>query len=88
MPDYASAVRQATLAAARLHRDLGSEAVVTRAGSSVDVFGVVARLHVPMLLRPLNGLLGAFLSDPIPGILITRSLEKRSTSKIGASRHP
>jgi Zn-dependent peptidase ImmA (M78 family) len=71
MPDYTSAVRQATLAAARLHRDLGSEAGVTRAGGSVDIFGVVARLRVPMLLRPLNGLLGAFLSDPMPGILIT-----------------
>ena len=71
MPDYASAVRQATLAAARLHRDLGSEAVLTRAGGNVDVFAVLAKLGVPMLLRPLSGLLGAFLRDPMPGILIT-----------------
>jgi Zn-dependent peptidase ImmA (M78 family) len=71
MPDYASAVRQATLAAARLHRDLGSEAVLTRGGGNVDVFAVLAKLGVPMLLRPLSGLLGAFLRDPMPGILIT-----------------
>ncbi len=71
MADYASAVRNATLAAARLHRDLGSEAMLTRTGGCVDIFAVVARLGVPMLLRPLNGLLGAFLSDPTPGILVT-----------------
>jgi hypothetical protein len=71
MADYAGAVRNATLAAARLHRDLGSEAVVTRVGGNVDVFAVFAKLGVPTLLRPLKGLLGAFLSDPIPGVLIT-----------------
>lgn len=71
MADYASAVRNATLAAARLHRDLGSEAAITSAGGCVDIFAAVARLGVPMLLRPLNGLLGAFLSDPTPGILVT-----------------
>lgn len=71
MPNYASAIRTATLAAARLHRDLGSEALLTRVGGNVDIFTIVARLGVPMLLRPLNGLLGAFLSDPMPGILVT-----------------
>jgi Zn-dependent peptidase ImmA (M78 family) len=71
MPDYASAIRRATLAAAHLHRDLGSEAVVTGAGSSVDIFSAVVQLHITMLLRPLEGLLGAFLSNPTPGILIT-----------------
>lgn len=71
MADYAGAVRHAALTAARLHRDLGTEAVLTRAGGNVDIFAVVAKLGVPLLLRPLNGLLGAFLSDPTPGILVT-----------------
>lgn len=71
MSDYASAVRNATLAAARLHRDLGSEAMLTREGGNVDIFAVVAKLGIPMLLRPLKGLLGAFLSSPRPGIIIT-----------------
>ena len=71
MPDYAGAVRHGALAAARLHRDLGTEEVVTRVGGGIDIFAVVAKLRVPLLLRPLNGLLGAFLSDPTPGILVT-----------------
>src|SRR5271170_2214925 len=71
MPDYASAVRQATLAAARLHRDFGSETVLRHSGGNVDVFGVIAKLGVPMLLRPLSGLLGAFLPEPMAGILVT-----------------
>src|SRR4051794_32273899 len=72
MADYASAVRKGTLAAARLHRDLGTEARVKHAsGGGVDVFDAVARLRIPLLLRPLKGLLGAYLSDPMPGVLVT-----------------
>lgn len=71
MPDYASAVRGATMAAARLHRDLGTEARLHRHGGNIDVFEAVALLRVPLLLRPLEGLLGAFLSDPMPGVLVT-----------------
>src|SRR3954452_16369995 len=56
MADYASAVRKGTLAAARLHRDLGTEARVKHAsGGDVDVFDAVARLKIPLLLRPLKG---------------------------------
>jgi Zn-dependent peptidase ImmA (M78 family) len=71
MPEYATAVRRATMAAARLHQNLDSEARVQREGGNIDVFEVVARLRVPLLLRPLQGLLGVFLSEPTPGILVT-----------------
>jgi Zn-dependent peptidase ImmA (M78 family)/predicted secreted protein len=71
MTEYATAVRRATMAAARLHQNLDSEARIQREGGNIDVFGVVALLHVPLLLRPLQSLLGVFLSEPTPGILVT-----------------
>jgi Zn-dependent peptidase ImmA (M78 family)/predicted secreted protein len=71
MSVYAAAVRRATMAAARLHRDLGTEARIGREGGRVDVFDAAFRLKVPLLFRPLDSLLGAFLNEPIPGVLVT-----------------
>ena len=71
MSTYATAVRHATMVAARLHRNLGTEDRVTQEGGRVDVFEAAVRLEVPLLFRPLEGLLGAFLNDPIPGVLVT-----------------
>ena len=68
---YAGAVRAGTQAAARLHRDLGIRSRVEAHGGNVDVFGSIGALDLPLLLRPLQGLLGAYLNDPAPGILVT-----------------
>ena len=68
---YASAVRNGTMAASRLHRALPQHATVTGQGGNVDVFGAIHSLDLPLLLRPLDGLLGAYISDPMPGVLIT-----------------
>ena len=69
--DYAGAVRAGTLTAARLHQTLDMRGMVEARGGSVDVFGAIQALDLPLLLRPLQGLLGAYLSDPVPGILVT-----------------
>ncbi|MGO8869001.1 MAG: protease inhibitor I42 family protein [Alphaproteobacteria bacterium] len=71
MTEYTAAIRRATLAAARLHRDLGIQAQATRGNGRVDVFEVAVRLNVPLVLKPLEGLLGAYLTDPAPGVLVT-----------------
>jgi Zn-dependent peptidase ImmA (M78 family) len=71
MVDYAGAIRRATLAAARLHRDLGLQEAAVRDDGRIDIFEVIARLNLPLILRPLDGLLGAYLRDPAPGVLIT-----------------
>jgi Zn-dependent peptidase ImmA (M78 family) len=68
---HTASLRKATLAAARLHRELDTQHATTRDGSRVDVFGAAFRLNVPLLFRPLDGLLGAFLKEPIPGVLVT-----------------
>lgn len=69
--DYRSAVLKGVMAAERLHRHLGSRDGIEREGGNVDVFGAILRLKVTLLLRPLDGLLGAYLREPAPGVLIT-----------------
>jgi hypothetical protein len=69
--DYAGAVRAGTQAAARLHQRLDLRPIIETRGGNVDVFGAIQALDLPLLLRPLQGLLGAYLSDPAPGVLVT-----------------
>jgi Zn-dependent peptidase ImmA (M78 family) len=69
--DYPSAVRAGTMAAARLHQRLSFRPEIEARGGNVDVFAAIQTLDLPLLLRPLEGLLGAYLSDPGPGILVT-----------------
>lgn len=68
--DYAGAVRAGTMAASRLHRKLGIRDESEGSGGAVDVFAAIYQLDLPLMLRPLKGLMGAFLNDPCPGILI------------------
>jgi Zn-dependent peptidase ImmA (M78 family) len=69
--DYAGAVRNGAMAAARLHVEFDTKAKMQSQGGSIDVFDAVLGVKLPLLLRPLNGLLGAYLPDPIPGVLVT-----------------
>jgi predicted secreted protein len=62
---------EAVAAASRLHRELGSEEIVNRVGGGVDVFGAITGREVSLVFRPLDGLLGAFLPHPVPGIVVT-----------------
>ncbi|MDX1158761.1 ImmA/IrrE family metallo-endopeptidase [Sinorhizobium medicae] len=69
--NYAGAVRAGAMAAARIHRDMALKETIEARGGNVDVFKAIHQLDVPLLLRPLKGLLGAFLNEPSPGILVT-----------------
>ncbi|MBN9464901.1 ImmA/IrrE family metallo-endopeptidase [Brevundimonas sp.] len=68
---YQEAVRSGTLAAGKLHRQIDLRALQEARPGAVDVFAVIADLGVPLMVRPLTGLLGAFLNLPSPGILVT-----------------
>jgi Zn-dependent peptidase ImmA (M78 family) len=68
---YAEAVRTGTMAAARLHKSLDLRNQIALRGGNVDVFAAIQALDLPLLLRPLQGLLGAYLSEPAPGVLVT-----------------
>jgi Zn-dependent peptidase ImmA (M78 family)/predicted secreted protein len=71
MADYARAIRKATLEATRLQRDLGIQAKVVRNIGRVDVYDTIARLGVPLMFTKLEGLLGAYFREPVPGVLVT-----------------
>jgi Zn-dependent peptidase ImmA (M78 family)/predicted secreted protein len=64
-------VLEATAAASRLHQQLNSEEMANDIGGGIDVFGAIARAEVLLFFRPLDGLLGAFMSQPSPGIVVT-----------------
>lgn len=68
---YANAVRAGTMAAARVHRDLDLRDAIEARGGNVDVFAAIQAVDLPLLLRPLQGLLGAYLNRPDHGVLIT-----------------
>ncbi|MGE0063595.1 MAG: ImmA/IrrE family metallo-endopeptidase [Xanthobacteraceae bacterium] len=68
---YAEAVRNGTMAAARLHVQSDTRAKMQKQGGSIDVFNAAVAENLPLLLRPLKGLLGAYLPEPTPGVLIT-----------------
>lgn len=59
------------MAAASLHRQLQLRDQVEGRGGAVDLFGAIQAVDLPLLLRPLEGLLGAYLSEPTPGVLVT-----------------
>lgn len=69
--DYPSAVRAGTMAAGRLLRELELQKQLEGRGGSIDIFGVFSTVGLPVLIRPLDGLLGAYLSEPDHGVLVT-----------------
>lgn len=62
---------RATAAANKLHRELGLKDQLREGLRPIDVYGAITRLGIPLLFRPLQGLLGAYLSNPAPGIMIS-----------------
>jgi len=58
------------MAAGRLHRDLGLREANDGAVGAIDIFGAISALELPLMLRPLKGLMGAYLNEPCPGILV------------------
>ncbi len=56
--------------AARIHQQCEQRKVALESGR-LNIFGVIEMLEIPLLFKPLDGLLGAFLPEPTPGVLIT-----------------
>jgi uncharacterized protein DUF955/chagasin family peptidase inhibitor I42 len=65
------AILAGVMEAKRLHRDFGSEADVERNAGCIDVFGSIGKVGATVLFRPLEGLLGACLSVPSCGVIIS-----------------
>lgn len=63
------AILEGAKAAAKLHHKFDMRPYVENHGGSVDVFGTIVKEQIPLMFRPLDGLLGLYLPDP--GILVT-----------------
>ncbi len=70
MTDARAAILRGTAAAAALHQQLNSREHFESSGRSIDVIAAFEDRHVPVMMRPLDGLLGAYMRDPSPGVLI------------------
>lgn len=73
---HASSIRRAALEANRLHRDLSIQSRVIRGSGRVDVYDTIARLDVSLFFTKLDGLLGVYLREPSPGVLVTTQRPK------------
>ncbi len=71
MPDKRDTILEATLEAERLHKQLGTKSRLQEASGAIDVFGAVVQCDVALLFKRLDGLLGAFMRKPSPGIIVT-----------------
>jgi Zn-dependent peptidase ImmA (M78 family) len=69
--DVRTAILRAAQAADRLHEEFGTAAATDGEEGRVDVFGMMARRELPVLFRPLDKLLGAYLNEGSPGVIIT-----------------
>lgn len=65
------AILSGTLAADRLHQQIGTKKELTRTRGPVDVFGALLRTEFAVIFRPLDALLGACLTQPAPGVIIS-----------------
>ena len=72
MADKREAILKGAKAAHTLHRDLGVREPLERVGGGrIDVFGAIAKLGGTLMFQKLDKLLGAYIPEAEPGILIT-----------------
>lgn len=78
------AILEGAQAAARIHDRLAIRREVEKSGGAIDVFGTLLALKVALLFRPLDGLLGACLPGPNPGVIISTQRQLRVQRFTGA----
>ena len=71
MPNKRDAVLEGTLEAARLQRDFKLKDTIARNDGRVDVFSAIIDRGAQLVFKKLDGLLGAYIPVPNPGILVT-----------------
>ncbi|PYS67634.1 MAG: hypothetical protein DMF73_18840 [Acidobacteria bacterium] len=71
MTDTRRAILKGKREAARLHREFGMRKRIEQDGGRIDVFGAILKCGVPLLFKPLDGLLGVFIDVPMPGVMVT-----------------
>jgi len=65
------AILNAVLEADRLHKEFDTKARAERGEGRIDVFGMLVQRDIPVMFRPLKGLLGAYIDSPDQGVIVT-----------------
>ena len=65
------AILDAVVEADRLHKEFATQARAERGEGRIDVFGMLVRRDIPVMVRPLRGLLGAYIDNPDRGVIVT-----------------
>jgi len=55
----------------RLHKEYDTKARVKRGQGRINVFEMLAGRDIPVMFRPLKNLLGAYITDPGQGVMVT-----------------
>lgn len=71
MADIRAAILRAVQAADRLHKEFGTKTYTDGKEGRINVFGMMAGRDLPVMFRPLDKLLGAYLNEDSPGVIIT-----------------
>jgi len=71
MANTRTAILRAVAAADRLHRNFGTQDLAARGEGRIDVFHILLAHEIVLVFRPLKNLLGAFLREPDPGVIVT-----------------
>lgn len=71
MANARAAILRGKRAAGRLHRAFGMRERIETDGGRIDVFDTIVRSGVPLLFKPLDNLLGVFINEPMPGVMVT-----------------
>jgi len=69
--DTRTAILRAAQAADRLHKEFDTKTYTDGAEGRINVFKMMAKRDLPVLFRPLDKLLGAYLVEGFPGVIIT-----------------
>ena len=71
MATVREAILEGVKEAQRFHDEIDVRHTVESAGGRIDVFGALLRYNVLLIFRPLDGLLGAYLSQPVRGVIVS-----------------
>ena len=71
MADRRTAILRGKREAARLHREFNMRDRIVTEGGRIDVFDIITQCGLPLLFKPLDGLFGVYMDDPMPGVLVT-----------------
>ena len=71
MANTRDTILEATLEAERLHKQRNTKNQLAVTSGLIDVFGTIVDQDVALLFKRLDGLLGAFMKSPSPGIIVT-----------------